>query len=97
HHDGIPNIILEAAASECAIITSPIGGVGEVIKNNKTGVVLDRLNESSLTQSIEELINNEGKQLSLGKSARLLVIDQYSWIKVAKRMSGFTFKVLDHP
>lgn len=97
HHDGIPNIILEAAASGCAIITSSIGGVEEVMKNNQTGIVVDELNESSLTQSIEELINNVGKRLNLGKSARLLVIDQYDWEKVAELMSGFMFKAIDQP
>ena len=97
HHDGIPNIILEAAVSECAIITSSTGGVGEVIKNNQTGVVLDRLNESSLTQSIEELINDKEKRLNLGQSARLLVEDRYRWEKVAELLSGFMFKVVDRP
>lgn len=97
HHDGIPNIILEAAASGCAIVTSPVGGVVEVMKNNQTGIVVDELNESSLTQSIEELINNVEKRLNLGKSARLLVIDRYDWEKVAELMSGFMFKAIDQP
>lgn len=97
HHDGIPNIILEAAASGCAIITSSIGGVGEVIKNNETGIVVDELNVSTLTQSIEELINNKVERLTLGKSARLLVINQYRWKKVSEMMSDVMIKELDQP
>lgn len=95
HHDGIPNIILEAAASECAIITSMVGGFREVIKNNQTGIVLDRLNESSLTQSIEELVVDKEKRFNLGKSARSLVIEQYRWEKVAELMSRFMFRAID--
>lgn len=95
HHDGIPNIILEAAASGCAIITSSIGGVGEVVKNNQTGIVINELNVPNLTQSIDELVNNEEKRLIMGRLSRVSVTNLYSWGKVAKSMTEYMFKEVD--
>jgi len=95
HHDGIPNIILEAAACGCAIISNKVGGIEEVLINNQTGVLVDNLNSSRLTQEIEHLIINEKKRLLLAKAVQSLVNEKYDWNKVAILMSKYMFKALD--
>lgn len=95
HHDGIPNVILEAAASNCAIVSSRIGGIGEVVINDETGIMVDNLSEGKVGQAIEELIEDKEKRIKLGKNARKLVTEQYRWSNVADRMSSLLVKAVD--
>ncbi len=84
HHDGIPNVVLEAGESSCLVIASSSGGTDEVIKNNETGILIKNLSEKTIRMAIEEGITDKSKRLTLGKALRLMLIREYSWEKVGK-------------
>lgn len=84
HHDGIPNVVLEAGASSCLVIASSSGGTGEVIKNNETGILVENLSEEAIRMAIEEGITDKNKHPALGGALRLMLIREYSWEKVVK-------------
>lgn len=84
HHDGIPNVILEAGASSCFVIASSSGGTDEVVKNNETGIILENLSEKTIRIAIEEGITDKNKRSALGGALRLMLIRDYNWDKVVK-------------
>lgn len=58
--DGMPNVILEASASQLPIIASAVGGIPEFITNHHNGsIVSDILNPSAYADVIEDFINNK--------------------------------------
>ena len=61
-------IAVEAMALKKPIITSNFGGLKEVNKNNKTGLVLNVHNKELLSDKIIELMKNKNKRNLFGKT-----------------------------
>lgn len=69
--EGLPYTILEAMRASCAIIASNVGGIPELIENNKSGLLSPPGDEVQLKNQILELIQNEKLRNSLSKESYL--------------------------
>ncbi len=54
--EGVPNVLLESAATGRACIGSTINGTKDIIDNGKTGYLFETGNEKSLVEAIEKFI-----------------------------------------
>lgn len=90
HHEGFPNVLLEAGASSCAIIATPMGGTKEII-NKKTGITI-KPDPESIYLELKKLIRDPKKRLELQKSARAWVEKNYRWGEVVKDYQEFISK-----
>lgn len=78
--DGMPNIVLEAAASGLPIVTSAVGGVPSLIKDEDNGILVHRLNSAEeYARAIRRLLGDNQARLHLGISARQTVSQKHSW------------------
>ncbi len=78
--DGVPNVILEAAAAGLPIIASDDGGVGEFIKNKKTGILIkNKTNADEYMKAIKWSAKNMGEMRKYAESAQRLLKKQHSW------------------
>ena len=59
--EGVPKVLIEAAASGCAIITTDHAGCSEAIVPNITGLLVKPWDEQALYQAIKYLISNKHK------------------------------------
>jgi glycosyltransferase involved in cell wall biosynthesis len=76
--EGIPRILIEAAACGRTIIATDIPGCREIVYNSKNGYLYCPQNEVGLYQSIEKAIQNKGKLSEIGLRGRELVKDRFS-------------------
>ena len=81
--DGLPNVVLEAMASGVPVIAPNIGGIGEVIIDGQTGLLVDdETNDALLIDSyctaIEKLYINWELRNDLAMAGRRLIEDQHS-------------------
>ena len=58
--EGLPYAILEAGIAELPIISSNIGGIPEVVINNKNGILTEPGSAHSLTGALKYLLQNPG-------------------------------------
>lgn len=65
--DNSPNTVYEAMAFGKAVIASNRSGIPELVKNNKTGILVDPMNVAELTRAIEFMIDNPIKVIEFGK------------------------------
>lgn len=70
YNEGLPVAILEAMAWGLPIITTPIGGIPEVIIPNQNGLLVEPGNIQQLSKAIQLLIDDQQLRHSLGKAAR---------------------------
>ena len=78
--EGMPLVLLEAAASECPIVATDVGGNCEVVRDGVTGYLVPPKNPSRLAQAMKFLMNlscEERKQL--GRQGRDLVSQYYDY------------------
>jgi glycosyltransferase involved in cell wall biosynthesis len=73
YYEAFPMSILEAMAWGLAIITTPVGGIPDLITSNENGVLVKPGNIEELTTVISVLIQEKQMRLSLGKSAKYTV------------------------
>jgi len=77
-YEGLPYSILEAMRAGCAIVSTNVGGIPEVIRNNVDGLLVSPGSVDELEQTIETLINDHKFRASLGKNARKRFLEMYT-------------------
>ena len=68
--EALPYVLLEAGYAALPVIASNVGGIPEIIKNNKTGILVSSRNSEEIKTSVEYLIKNPEKARVLGDSLR---------------------------
>ena len=82
YNEGLPMALLEAMSWKLPVITTPVGGIPEIVLHNETGLLVEPGDVRELTASIQFLVDNEALRLSLGNAAyqkvKLLNIENYT-------------------
>lgn len=79
HHEGMSNVLLEAASAGRPVIASNIPGCKEIIENYQTGILFEPKNIESLINALEEFINIPIERRTLmGKLGRQKMIREFS-------------------
>lgn len=88
--EGFGLVNIEAMASGIPIIASKRGGIKEVIKDNKTGVlVADYTNPRAFAKNINHLIENRNLRKKVAINARKHVTKEFSWNRTATQLSNY--------
>lgn len=61
-------VLLEAGAASVPVIASNVGGIPDIITNEKTGLLVEPGNEAALTQAVSKLIENPTLRKDLGEA-----------------------------
>ena len=69
--------LIETMSAECAVIANDTAPVKEVIKNGKTGVLVDFFDPKVLLRRIDSLLDDEKRRVRLGAAARASVVKNY--------------------
>jgi glycosyltransferase involved in cell wall biosynthesis len=72
-NEGLPLTILEAMACGIPVLTTNVGGIGEIIKNNVNGIFINRNNKKEIADIIKKVIENDELKLTLIRNAYNLV------------------------
>lgn len=83
-YEGNPKSLLEAMASGCAVIGTEVSGIRELIKHDKTGLLVNA-DVKSLRDAINSLISNEKKRKYLADNAREYVRNYHSLEVILKK------------
>lgn len=75
---GTPMTILEAMAENLPSIATNVGGIPQVILNNKNGMLVENKDKEGLIRAIESLLEKSKKVTELGRQGRLLLENNYS-------------------
>ena len=70
NYQGMPRIIIEAMHLGVPVITTDVGGNGEVVINGVNGLLVEYRNQEQLKQAMTDLLNNPTKRKELADRAK---------------------------
>jgi glycosyltransferase involved in cell wall biosynthesis len=73
YREGVPRVVLEAAATGLPTVGFDLPGVREAVQDNETGYLVPFRDVETLTQRVAELLQNKDKRLAMGRAARRMV------------------------
>lgn len=88
-NEGVPYVLLEALHAEIPVISTPAGGVGDLIRTGVEGYLVDYSDSISLAECIKKLIDVPEEALKMVTRGRQLVDEVYNhanWIKNYERL-----------
>lgn len=71
--EGLPMSILEALAWALPVISSPVGGIPEVVRDGFNGFLVPPADVAAIAQAMQRLIEDETLRLQMGMNARASV------------------------
>lgn len=86
--DGLPNVVMEALASGTPLVTTTAGGIGAVVKDDVTAVVVPERDVAALTAALRRLGGDPAARQRLGAAARQLVDGQFGWGQTAAQFEA---------
>lgn len=83
--EGLPKVLIEAAAASRAIVTTNISGCRDALIPNKTGLLVPVKNPKKLANAIHWLIKNPKKRVAMGKLGRKLAEKEFPIKKIVQK------------
>lgn len=77
YREGLPKVLLEAAASGRAVITTNVPGCRDAITPDVTGLLVPAHDDVALANAIEFLLQNPARCLEMGKAGRKLAEQEF--------------------
>ena len=87
--ESIPQVIKEAFFLKIPVIATAVGGIPELIMNNKTGILVTPENPQSLQNEINNLLKNPLLQNQLSNNAFEFIIENYTWEALLPKYVNF--------
>jgi len=78
-------VLLEALALKKPVIASKLGGIPEIIKNKKTGLLVKPGNARQLAQAIIDLFNKPAQRAELGAAGYQLIKEKFTLEKMIEK------------
>ncbi len=85
--EGLSNSLLEAMATGLPCVVTDVGGVGDVIRPDVDGVIVDPDDLDGLVEAVIDLLRDPGRRSDLGRSARERVGLGWSLSSTADRLN----------
>jgi glycosyltransferase involved in cell wall biosynthesis len=84
--EGLPGVILEAMYCKTPVVAYDVGGISEIVKNGKTGWLVDKDDEDGFVKAVEEVLSCSPEELNqITNQAYQQVVEQYDNKVIAKR------------
>ena len=91
YREGLPKVLLEAAACGKPIISTNVPGCKEIVRHEINGLMIPAKDEVALAEAIRRLLDNPEFAAQLGKNGREIAQKEFSEELVVEK----TFEVYD--
>jgi glycosyltransferase involved in cell wall biosynthesis len=76
--EGLPTVLMEAAAAGRPVVASAVGGVSEVVEPNGSGILVPPGEPTTLALAMETVLANETVSRRLGQRARRIARERFT-------------------
>ena len=77
YREGLPNVLLEAGAMECAVVSTQVPGCIDVVVDGETGLLVPARDSGALQSAIRKYLQSPELRAQHGKSARQRIVENF--------------------
>ncbi len=92
-HEGMPNAVLEAMASELPVVATCISGNEELVTDGVTGCLVPSEDIEALQTALKKILSDATLRQQMGNASRRRVEENYSWESTAQQYALLLEKV----
>ena len=92
--EGFGLVLVEALGCECAIISTNLTAMKDIIVDNKNALIVEQKSVTQLEGKLCELLSNHDLRSKLGKNGRKFVLHNYDWKIIANRYAKLLRKIM---
>ncbi len=89
--EGMGNSFIEAMSAGIPVIATPVGGIPDFLKENKTGVFCKVQNGESIALAVNKILDNGDLRAEIISNASKMVAKDYDWAHIVKKMEDSVF------
>lgn len=93
--EGLPVTVLEALACEAPVIATPVGGIPDIIRHAKTGMLTPVGDPLKLARAIQYLLTHKEIGIALGRAGRAKILREFSIEVIAQELRSIYEKILE--
>lgn len=90
--EGFPYALLEAGVAGVPVIATNVGGIGEIIKDSETGVLVEPKNVKALTDSILKIYNDKELGQKISANLKKIIAKDFSFENLIEK-TEWVYKV----
>lgn len=83
--DGLPNVVLEAMASERPVVAGDVGAVRSAVRDGVTGLLVPPRNSAALAAALDRLAASADLRTAMGRRGRETVEDRFDLARCTER------------
>ena len=94
--EGLGISFLEAMAAGTPIIATPVGGIVDFLRDGETGLFCEVRNPKSIAEKVKMYLENKELSETIKINAKELIIKNYNWDLITKKMEAIFNKIACH-
>lgn len=84
--EGLPIAMLEGMAGGCAVVSTPVGAIPEVIDEGDGGILVSPGDPEALAEALATLVSSPERTRRMGRHNRELIEQRYAWSDARDRL-----------
>ncbi len=97
HTEGLPNVVLEAAAAGVPVVATAVGGTPEAVLDGETGYLVPPADPTALADRLSAVLADEPTRRRMGDAAREFVRERFSFAAQAEAYLALVHELFGRP
>jgi glycosyltransferase involved in cell wall biosynthesis len=93
-NEGTPVSLIEAQAANKPIVSTRVGGIGDIVIENETALLADIADSEMFCNHLLQMVENDALRKSLAANSRDYVVERFSYQRLMSDMSSLYFDLI---
>ena len=93
--EGLGTVLLEATNFSIPLIGTDVGGIPDIIKDGKTGILVPQKDPEAISDAVKKLAENSGLRETLVKNAKNHIEKSFSWETITEKFFGIYSSLIE--
>lgn len=93
-NEGTPVSLIEALAAGKPVVSTRVGGIEDVVRENETGLLSDITDAAGFCRNLKRMTEDRELRINFGEAGQKYVMEKYSYRRLVKDMAALYYELL---